>query len=684
MTTVKTVPSPKLRVAGWMPRSLLWWSVVALTVYLALDVARSLIAHFGYTAPVSTWQPDPAQYRDVEWPPTAMVPPGASNGQRVYLENCAICHGPDGRGNGAAAPSMSPRPRDLTTAGYKYKSTPQGAAPTTADLRKVVADGLTASAMPFFRDMLTAAEIDDVVGYVEALRSVPARRAAPLLVPRRPPVTSANVAHGEGLYRAQGCATCHGAELGGGAVLTDAYGQPVTSRDLTAPWSFRGGARPQDVFLRLTTGLGASPMPSFADLPAADRWDLVAFLESRARAVPGEPGGVLGGPGQSQDALSRGRYLVRAGMCGLCHTEVSAKGIYRDEHYLAGGTRVGAHPQGVFVSRNLTSDPDTGLGRWSEQQIVRAIRDGRTDDGRLLNVFSMPWVFLHNISQTDATAIARYLKTLPAVHNQIPPPLHFGAIETFFSKLWASDLFLGRPPAITYATGSFANLKGPDLARLQGTLIAAQWMVLALWVALLSWLVPLQRWAPLGRRSWTGVLGCSFGLVIYSTPILGVLPAELLSQQALGAVPRPDLSALPAERAALVERGRYLFTNASCVFCHQPNGGGGLKLSGLPGTLFTANISSDPDAGIGRWSDAEIGRAIRSGVSRNGRPLYWQGMPWDHFSNLDEEDVMALTAYLRLLPPVPEKVEAYRPPAAGDCAIYTAWTSPNNASEGCR
>ena len=79
------------------------------------------------------------------------------------------------------------------------------------------------------------------------------------------------------------------------------------------------------------------------------------------------------------------------------------------------------------------------------------------------------------------------------------------------------------------------------------------------------------------------------------------------------------------------------------------------------GTVFVANLTSDRDTGLGAWSDAEIARAIRSGVSRDGRPLFWQGMPWDHFSNLDEEDVASVIAFLRMLPPVAQ--DASIPPS---------------------
>ncbi|MDC7787534.1 cytochrome c [Rhodoplanes sp. TEM] len=667
------------------PRShrLLRWSVAALVAVLALDAARSLIAHLAWNEPASLWQPAATQFADIVWPPAAGVAAGASRGARLYGENCAICHGPEGRGNGAAAPSLGPRPRDLVADPFKFKTTPEGEPPTRADLHKVVADGLVASAMPGFRGVLSDADIDAVLDHLGTLGTPVADDDTPRLrVPPRPPVTAATVARGAALYTEQGCGGCHGDALAGGTPMRDAHDHEVTSRDLTAPWTFRGGAAPADVFLRLSTGMAPAPMPAYAHLSETDRWALVAFLESRARPAPGAPGSVLAGPGQSPDPLVRGRYLVRAGMCGLCHTEVSAGGIYRDERYLAGGIRIGAHPQGVFVSRNLTPDRETGLGAWSEADIARAIRDGRTET-RLLNVWSMPWVFLHGLSDPDALAIARYLKTLPPVHNAVPAPLHYGTLETALAKLFSGEVWLGRPKTITYASGNYANPKGPDLARLQDGLVALQLLVAAAWLAGLALAIPRRLWVPLGRRSWRGVAGCTAVLAVYATPMLGMLPADMVSREALREVPRPDTADLGPERAALVERGRYLFVNVSCVFCHGPDGRGGLKLSGLPGTLYTANITSDRAAGLGAWSDAEIARAIRSGVGRHGRPLYWQAMPWDHFSNLDEEDVTALVAYLRRLPPVAQPVPAYRPPSPDDCAVYTVWTEPNTAP-GCR
>ena len=117
----------------------------------------------------------------------------------------------------------------------------------------------------------------------------------------------------------------------------------------------------------------------------------------------------------------------------------------------------------------------------------------------------------------------------------------------------------------------------------------------------------------------------------------------------------------------------------SCAFCHGDGGGGPKVNAPAFGTLWVRNISSDAATGIGDWSDAEIARAIRSGVSQDGEQLHWQGMVWDHLSNLDEEDVQALIAYLRLLPPVDKEIPDPVPPSENDCTQYTffiveSWT----------
>ncbi len=71
--------------------------LTALLLLLVLDAARSAVGHLGYLAPASVWRPDPQAYADMTWPPATNVPAGATPAQRLYVENCAFCHGPDGR-----------------------------------------------------------------------------------------------------------------------------------------------------------------------------------------------------------------------------------------------------------------------------------------------------------------------------------------------------------------------------------------------------------------------------------------------------------------------------------------------------------------------------------------------------------------------------------------------------------
>jgi len=142
-------------------------------------------------------------------------------------------------------------------------------------------------------------------------------------------------------------------------------------------------------------------------------------------------------------------------------------------------------------------------------------------------------------------------------------------------------------------------------------------------------------------------------------------------------------SAQPAAEA--VARGRYLVEGiAGCGNCHTPNGPQG-KVAGknLAGGFMeenpafravAANITPDRETGIGAWTDAEIARAIREGVSRDGRVM-GPPMPFELYRKLSDADTAAIIAYLRSVPAVRNAVEkstwriplppSYGPPVAG-------------------
>lgn len=123
---------------------------------------------------------------------------------------------------------------------------------------------------------------------------------------------------------------------------------------------------------------------------------------------------------------------------------------------------------------------------------------------------------------------------------------------------------------------------------------------------------------------------------------------------------RPAIAAIdpPAHRsfdAALVKRGRDLAAIGNCTTCHTVRGGkdfaGGLPVPTPFGTIFSSNITPDAETGIGSWPEAAFRRAMRSGVDRNGRHLY-PTFPYDHFTNVTDEDDQALYAYLMTRDPV--------------------------------
>jgi mono/diheme cytochrome c family protein len=130
----------------------------------------------------------------------------------------------------------------------------------------------------------------------------------------------------------------------------------------------------------------------------------------------------------AQDPVARGKYLVTFGGCVDCHTPGYFFGK-PEMNRLLGGSEVGFEIPGlgVFHGPNLTPDADTGLGKWSNEQIVTALQTGARPDGRILAPI-MPWKAFAELTKADAMAIAAFLKSLPPVKNKVPGP--FGPTET--------------------------------------------------------------------------------------------------------------------------------------------------------------------------------------------------------------------------------------------------------------
>jgi mono/diheme cytochrome c family protein len=273
-------------------------------------------------------------------------------------------------------------------------------------------------------------------------------------------------------------------------------------------------------------------------------------------------------PGFAADiAVERGRYLVEhIAACGNCHTPKGPQGPVAGKH-LAGGFEI-AEVFGVAVAPNITPDRATGIGAWSDDEIIRAIREGKGRDGRTLGP-PMPYEMYRGLSDTDVKAMVAYLRTVPPVEQR---------------------------------------------------------------VARSRYVVPLPA-------SWG--------------PPVGVVP---------------DVA-----RADVVAYGAYLAGPvAHCIECHTPRrpdfqmdatklGAGGFGFTGPWGVSYAANLTSDPETGLGRWTDSEIVASLHGARRGGGRVL--PPMPVEHYAKgLHEADIKALLAYLRSLPPIRNAVPAPAPP----------------------
>jgi mono/diheme cytochrome c family protein len=130
---------------------------------------------------------------------------------------------------------------------------------------------------------------------------------------------------------------------------------------------------------------------------------------------------------QARDDLARGKYLATIMDCAGCHTP----GIFSgkpDFGKTLGGSEIGFQIPGlgIFYPPNLTPDEKTGIGSWTKQDIVTAIRTGVRPDGRILAPI-MPWKSYSALTDADAQALAAYLKSLKSVEHQVPAMI--GATE---------------------------------------------------------------------------------------------------------------------------------------------------------------------------------------------------------------------------------------------------------------
>ncbi len=215
----------------------------------------------------------------------------ATAGKAVYERWCAGCHGAEGRGDGPAAGTMLPRPRDFTTGLYQIRSTPSGAQPTDEDLMAIVDHGMPGTAMPGWRDNLSAGERRDVIAYLKSFSPAFQRDPAePVDLGDEPGASEEGLVEGREIFEKIECFKCHGlAGRGDGTsapTLEDDSDHPIRAADLTENWHFNGGGETEDIMRRLMTGLNGTPMPANVDLVDANvvtreqLWHLAQYIRS--------------------------------------------------------------------------------------------------------------------------------------------------------------------------------------------------------------------------------------------------------------------------------------------------------------------------------------------------------------------------------------------------------------------
>jgi cytochrome c553 len=283
-------------------------------------------------------------------------------------------------------------------------------------------------------------------------------------------------------------------------------------------------------------------------------------------------------PSADQKLVERGAYLAKAGACLVCHTAMGPQGPDL-ANAGAGGLEM-KEKFGTWRSPNITPDKGTGIGSWTDEQIIAAVREGvRPDGGQLMPM--MPYMNYNGMTDDDAKALVAFLRTLK----------------------------------------------------------------------------PVER------------------VVAKSELKMQAIPAPKPANKAPGDDP--------------LKRGEYMASIMLCNHCHwtpnkdfsAPAGPDKMFSGGLPmempplgtGTLFTANITSDPDTGIGKWTEEQIYASIKTmqrpdGKMIQGPMLFMQGV----WAQLDDQDLKHVAAFIKKLPAVKNKVpkstfkpHAGPPPGAG-------------------
>ena len=167
-------------------------------------------------------------------------------------------------------------------------------------------------------------------------------------------------------------------------------------------------------------------------------------------------GGADASDGQDFTAIERGRYLAILGDCAACHTVPGSNRTY------AGGRPIET-PFGNILSPNITPDRETGIGAWSDEEVVGALTRGTGRRGTHLYP-AMPYTYLTRMTREDALAIRAYLATLPAIRNAV----HANQLPFPFNQRFAMAVW----NALFFTPGAFQPTEGKSAEWNRGAYLA--------------------------------------------------------------------------------------------------------------------------------------------------------------------------------------------------------------------
>lgn len=291
------------------------------------------------------------------------TPEAVEKGKLLYFKRCSFCHGLTGDGDGPAARQLTPRPRDFTKGLYKFRTTNSGELPTDEDLFSVISRGLPGTAMqPFDSDKikngLTEEERWQVIYYIKTFYKDfsdpefdPYKQVAK--VSKEISSSSESIAKGKEIFKQMKCWECHG-ESGQGngpnaPKLKDKFrDDPIVPANLTKGWRYKAGNTARDIYMRFSTGINGTPMPSFTDsLKDDERWHLANFVVSlqrkeikpeqvlRAKQVKGElpltPDDKAWEKAGTIDVLMSGQVIAKPRWENPSVDLVTVKALYNDK-----------------------------------------------------------------------------------------------------------------------------------------------------------------------------------------------------------------------------------------------------------------------------------------------------------------------------------------------------------------